>query len=236
MLSLDGFRGRVAVVTGASSGIGLHIAGMLTRQGCKVAGLDWAPSRHRGWLNLRCDVSREASVSEAFAEIRRTLGRPSILINNAGIYVHGPIEELSLTDWDRIIAVNLTGAFLCSQQVLPDMRQSGYGRLVAISSTAAKTGGWSPAAGYAASKAGVVALAKAVAKEYAPYGVTSNAITPTMIDTPMITVSPEGARAIPVGRYGVPEDVAAIALFLASAHASYITGEVIDVTGGFYID
>jgi 2-hydroxycyclohexanecarboxyl-CoA dehydrogenase len=185
---------------------------------------------------LRCDVSQATEVERAFEQIRTTVGEPSILVNNAAVYRPVAFEDVTLDGWNEILAINLTGAFLTSRQVLPAMRTAGYGRLVAVSSTAAKTGGWIPAGAYAASKAGLMALAKTIAREYAEFGITSNVVAPTMIDTPMVNATPEAAAAIPVGRFGTPEDVASMILYLCSAHAGYMTGEVVDMTGGYYID
>jgi 2-hydroxycyclohexanecarboxyl-CoA dehydrogenase len=234
-LRLDGLAGRLAVVTGAGSGIGAMTAAMLVEQGCTVVGLD-RQGTGAGFELLACDVSQPDQVASVFKEIRRSFGQASILVNNAAIYRPIGFEEVTVDDWNQTLAVNLTGAFLTSREVLPAMRAAGYGRLVAVSSTAGKTGGWSPAGAYAPSKAGLMALAKMVAREYAPFGITSNVVAPTMIDTPMIIATPEAAATIPVGRFGTPLDVASMILFLCSAHAGFITGEVINMTGGFYID
>jgi NAD(P)-dependent dehydrogenase (short-subunit alcohol dehydrogenase family) len=151
-----------------------------------------------------------------------------------------PIEEHSLADWQRVMDVNLTGPFLCARRVLGGMRAAGYGRLVIIGSSAGVNGaGAAPPAlaAYAASKAGAMALAKSIALEYAPHGVTANALAPTLIDTGMLsTLSTDFRSTIPLGRYGRPEEVADLAVFLCSGHAGYITGEVVDINGGYLID
>ena len=235
-IRLAGFQDRVAVVTGAGRGIGARIAALIEAQGGRVAALDQDVSSAPGALAISCDVSDVDAVARAFRRIRAELGEPAVLVNNAGIYRQQAFEDLTLEEWDRTMAVNLRAAFLTSREVLPAMRHAGYGRLLAISSTAGKTGGWAPAGAYAASKAGLMGLAKTLAREYAQYGITSNVIAPTNIDTPMISPPPGFGDSIPVGRLGTPLDVATMALYLCSAHAGYITGEVIDLAGGTFID
>lgn len=236
MIKVEGLDGRTAVVTGAGRGIGLRIAEVLQAQGARVAGLDLQAPALPGMLGVACDVADPDSVAGAFGTILQTLGHPEILVVCAGIYIVEPFEETSLTNWERTLAINLTGAFLCARQVLPAMRRAGYGRVVLIGSSAGKTGGSRNCAAYAASKAGVMALAKSIASEYAAHGITSNALAPTLIDTPMIDGMRELVSRIPVGRFGTPDDVAAVVAFLCSSHAGYITGEVVDVNGGFLID
>jgi NAD(P)-dependent dehydrogenase (short-subunit alcohol dehydrogenase family) len=236
MLRVDGLAGRVAAVTGAGRGIGRCIAAVLSAQGARVAALDLEAPEHQGMLGIACDVSDPGSVDGAFSAIEQTLGPVEILVLNAGIFIVEPFEETTLATWKRTLDVNLIGAFLCAQRALPRMRQAGYGRVVAIGSSAGKTGGARSCAAYAASKAGVMALAKAIASEYAGSGITSNALAPSLIDTPMIADMREMVSRIPVGRLGTPDDVASLVTFLCSAHAGYITGEVIDVNGGFLID
>jgi NAD(P)-dependent dehydrogenase (short-subunit alcohol dehydrogenase family) len=236
MLHVDGLDGRVAVVTGAGRGIGRRIGELLASQGARVAGLDLTAPEGPGMLGIACDVSDPQSVDDAFSAVEHELGSVEILVLNAGIYIIEPFAETTLDTWKRSLDVNLIGAFLCAQRALPAMRQAGYGRIVAIGSSAGKTGGATSCAAYAASKAGVMALAKSIASEYARYGITSNALAPALIDTPMIAETRDMVSRIPVGRLGTPNDVAAVVAFLCSSHAGYITGEVVDVNGGFLID
>jgi NAD(P)-dependent dehydrogenase (short-subunit alcohol dehydrogenase family) len=163
------------------------------------------------------------------------LGTPAILVQAAGIFRIEPFEETSEDSWNLSIGVNLTGAFHVAQAVLPHMRAAGYGRVVTLGSSAGITGGSKSAAAYGASKAGVMALAKAIATEYAPYGITSNALAPSLIETDMVGGIADLVGRIPVGRLGQPADVADLIAFLASEHAGFITGAVVDINGGFLI-
>ena len=181
-------------------------------------------------------MADEAAVDAAFSQVEAELGTVSVLVLNAGIFPIVPFEETTLEVWERTLSINLTGAFLCARRALPGMREAHYGRIVAIGSSAGKTGGTKAVAAYAASKAGIMAMAKSIANEYAREGITANALAPTLIDTPMIAGARDLQDKIPVGRFGKPEEVAALVAFLASEHAGYITGEVIDINGGFLID
>ena len=165
-----------------------------------------------------------------------SLRRADMLILNAGIFPIVPFEETTRELWDRTLAINLTGAFLCARRALPAMREAGYGRIVGIGSSAGKAGGARSVAAYAASKAGVMTLMKSIANEYAAHGITANALAPALIDTPMIANTRDLVTRIPVGRFGRVDEVAALVAFLASEHAGYITGEVTDINGGFLID
>jgi len=234
-MELAGFEGRVALVTGGARGIGREIALRLRSLGAQVAVGDITAPEVEGCLGLRMDVTDEASVTEATSGVREELGSIDILVLNAGIFVIEPFEETTLQSWQRTLDVNLTGSFLVARAVLPMMRESGYGRVVSIGSSAGITGGAKSVAAYGASKAGVMALAKAIASEYAPFGITSNALAPTLIETDMIAGIADMAARIPVGRLGRPAEVADLVAFMCSEHAGFITGAVVDINGGFLI-
>jgi NAD(P)-dependent dehydrogenase (short-subunit alcohol dehydrogenase family) len=235
-MQLDGFDSRVAVVTGAARGIGRRTAETLRDLGARVAVGDVQAPEIDGVLGVVMDVRDEASVDAGFTRVERELGRVDILVVNAGIFVIEPFEETTLESWQRTIDVNLTGAFLTARRVVGGMREAGYGRILMIGSSAGKTGGAKSMAAYGASKAGIMTLAKSIASEYARSGITSNALAPSLIDTDMIASMPDLHERIPVGRLGTVDDVATLIGFLCSEHAGYITGEVVDVNGGFLID
>ena len=241
--TLPGFAGRTAVVTGAGAGIGRAVADALAGQGARTAYLDVIPPADVSFLNgepgrmfAQCDVSDAAAVEAAFGEVEAAWGPVSILVNNAGIFRIQPLEEIALGDWERMLAVNLTGVFLCTRRVLPGMREAGYGRIVNLGSSAGKTGGSKNMASYAASKAAVMSFTKSVASEYAAHGITCNALAPALINTSMAEGIADLQHLIPVGRLGEAEDVARAVLFLAAEQASFITAEVMDVNGGFLVD
>jgi 3-oxoacyl-[acyl-carrier protein] reductase len=235
-MRLDGFEERVALVTGAARGIGRRIAETLHAQGARVVAADLEAPAHDGIAGVALDVTDEASVEAAFAEIESTAGPVDMLVLNAGIFIIEPLAETTLASWRRTMAVNLDGAFLCARRALPGMADRGYGRIVTLGSSAGVTGGTKNVAAYAASKAGLMAFTKAIAQEYMRSGITANTLAPTLIRTPMIGEMSDLADKVPIGRLGEPDDVAAVVAFLLSDHASYITGEVVDVNGGWLID
>jgi 2-dehydro-3-deoxy-L-rhamnonate dehydrogenase (NAD+) len=233
---LEGIEGRVAFVTGAARGIGRCIAETLRDQKARVAGGDLQAPELDGVLGVAVDVADEEAVDGAFAEVEAGLGPVDLLVLNAGIFVIEPFEQTTLASWRQTLDVNLTGAFLCARRALPGMRERGFGRVVAIGSSAGKTGGAKSVAAYGASKAGIMAMAKSIASEYAGTGVTANALAPALIDTEMVAAMPDMREKIPLGRFGTPQEVADVVAFLCSDHSSFITGEVVDVNGGFLID
>ena len=246
------FDGTTAIVTGGASGIGLAIAEALARRGTKVAIFDLQEEllaaevdrlRHDGLVvsGHRVDVSDRTQIEAAVAAIRDEFGPVLILVNNAGIEQFGKFAEITDELWDRVMAINLRGPFMCAQAVLPDMKAAGWGRIVNISSSSAQAGQPFMAA-YVSSKAGLIGLTKSMALELGPRGITVNTIPPGMVVTPMTDRAvAEGrftaplehfASITPVRRAGEPADIANAAIFLCSDESSYITGQVIGVNGG----
>jgi 3-oxoacyl-[acyl-carrier protein] reductase len=241
---------RVAVITGASRGIGRAIALTLCRNGFsiviaspeiekneEVAGEIRACSGEAMTLNL--DVTSPESVKAGFAKVLQDKGRIDVLVNNAGIARDGLAVRMKQADWDLVLNINLNGAFQCIQQALPSMMRNRWGRIVNISSVVGQAGS-AGQANYAASKAGLIGLTKALAQEMACRGITVNAVAPGYIATDMTAVLPEEVKAkilasVPLGRMGKPEDIANAVKFLTSEDASYITGQVLAVNGGMYM-
>ena len=242
---LDDFTGKVALVTGASRGIGQAAAFALAGAGADIA----VSYRHREAqaletvrdierlgrraIPVRADVSLATEVADMVAVIEADLGQVDILVNNAGIVSAKPLPEISETDWDEMLAVNLKSAFLVIQRVLPGMRARRWGRIINLSSVAAQTGG-ATAPHYAASKAGLLGLTHSYARQLVKEGITVNAIAPALIETEMVTGNLNATpMMIPVGRFGTPDEVAAVVVLLA--RDGYITGQTINVNGGWYM-
>jgi 2-hydroxycyclohexanecarboxyl-CoA dehydrogenase len=235
--------GRVAVVTGAASGIGLGIARQLAADGHAVALLDLDG---HGVREAAADLSKVAdrgSVEKAFSAVHEELGPVTIVVTSAGIESFDSVLDITAEKWDRVLAVNLTGTFTCMQSGVADMIAAGWGRIVTISSSSAQSGAPNMAH-YVASKGGVIGLTKAFARELASHGITVNTIPPTIVDTPMARKAEAAGdvpsvdrmgKMVPLGRAGTPEDIAAACSFLCSEQAGYITGQVIGVNGGMYI-
>jgi 2-hydroxycyclohexanecarboxyl-CoA dehydrogenase len=246
------FEDATAVVTGGAAGLGLAITEALAARGVKVAIFDIDAAqigthvdrlRNEGAkvAGYEVDVSNRSAVEAAVAQVRADLGPILILVNNAGIEQFGKFDEITDEQWDRVMAVNLRGPFICTQVVLPDMLDAHWGRIVNISSSSAQ-GGQSRMAAYVSSKAGVIGFTKSLALELGPKGVTVNTIPPGMVVTPMLekaieegrfTASLEHfAKATPVRRAGRPEDIANATIFLCQDESDYITGQILPVNGG----
>ncbi len=241
--------GRVALVTGAGQGMGRAVAARLAAGGASVVVNDLNPESaertaqaltdagHEA-LAAPGDVSHPASVREMFRAVFDRYGTLHVLINNAGILYPTSVEHIEPEEWDLVVAVNLTGTFLCSQAAIGPMREAGWGRIVNFSSTAGKNVSTVGGAHYTAAKAGVLGFTRHLAKEVSAYGITVNAVCPGLIDTEMVraVISPERAdayaRGFPVSRLGEPREVAELVAFLASDRASYITGASLDINGG----
>ncbi len=193
-------------------------------------------------LAVRTDVSSEADVGRMLTETVERFSRVDILVNNAGIVTTGPVTEITAETWDRVLAVNLKGVFLCSKAVFPLMLEQRDGRIVNIASVAGKRGGGMHGNScYAAAKGGVIAFTKSLAREGGPYNIRVNAITPAVIKTEMLDGLAESnlqdiLRTLPLRRMGRPEDVAAAVCFLASDASAFMTGEIMDVDGGLMMD
>ncbi|MET7475635.1 SDR family NAD(P)-dependent oxidoreductase [Streptomyces sp. NPDC005648] len=242
-------QGKVAVVTGGARGIGAGIATVLAAKGAAVAVWDLnAEGAEKTAAEIQAaggravavagDAAEATAVARAAARTREELGPVSILVNNAGTTAYEPFTGISEASWDRMIAINLKGPFLVTQELIPDMVEAGWGRIVNISSSSAQTG--APAmAHYASSKGGVIALTRALAVEYIAQGITVNHVPPGFIDTPLVRQGPidveAAAATMPMKRAGTPEDVAHAVAYLASEEAGYVTGQTFGVNGGRYV-
>ena len=237
MGNAERFTGRVALVTGASSGIGAAVARRLLAEGARVASFDLHADAPDGVLSLTGDVSRSEDVEAAVATAGSELGPIDVLVCSAGV-PGASLQTVDVSDeeWRRVMGINADGVFFCNRAVIPSMVERGYGRIVNVASIAGKEG--NPMAGaYSASKAAVIALTKAVGKDIARTGVLVNCVAPAVIETPIldgITDEHIGymVERIPMGRMGEPEEVAALICWLASEECSFSTGATYDISGG----
>lgn len=242
-------KGKVAIVTGAGSGIGRAIAVRLARDEAAIAVLDLngegaaetaklITDAGGKAMALVADCANEKAIKEAAAKIRAEWGPITILVNNAGIATFVPYMDITEEIWDRTIAINLKGPHLCCREVIPDMLAAGWGRIINITSSSTQSGSVAQAH-YVSSKGGLLGLTKALALEYAPTGITVNMVPPGFIDTPMLRGAPIDAEAfaktLPMKRIGQPEDIAAACAYLASEEANYMTGQTISTNGGRYM-
>ena len=245
---------RVAVVTGAASGIGEGVARRLAADGHAVALIDFDGDGLRRVAAVltgqghtaaafEADVADRHALERVYDAVRHDLGPVTIVVTSAGIEAFDPIAAVTAEKWDHVIAVNLTGTFTCLQLAVPDMIKAGWGRIVTISSSSAQSGAPNMAH-YVASKGGVIGLTKAFARELADHGITANTIPPTIVDTPMARKGEADghvpsvdvlSKMIPLGRAGTPDDIASACSYLCSDEGGYITGQIIGVNGGMYI-
>jgi 3-oxoacyl-(acyl-carrier-protein) reductase len=229
-------RSRVVLVTGGSKGIGRSIAGRFAAAGHRVAATYRAGDVPAGVLGVRCDVTDQAQVEAAYAEVEAALGPVEVLVANAGITRDTLLMRMSDNDWDAVIDTNLTGAFRLARRATRAMMRARFGRVIFISSVVGQLGS-AGQVNYAASKSGLVGLARSMARELGSRGITANVVAPGFIETDMTaTLPPEQVQSyaaqIPLGRLGAVDDVAAVVEFLASDSAGYVTGALIPVDGG----
>lgn len=246
-------QGKVALITGAASGMGRLAALTFAREGARVvavdidrdAGEDTGRRIAEGGgeaLFVPCDVSREDQVRAAFQAAVERFGHLDILYNNAGIFPpeDGSVVDLEESVWDRVLAVNLKGVYLCCKHAIPALLRNGGGSIINVASFVALVGCTVPQDAYTASKGGVIALTKSLAVQFGPRQIRTNAIAPGPIETPLLTswllTNPEERRRrldrIPMGRFGRPEDVVQMALYLASDESAWVNGSVLVVDGG----
>ncbi len=241
---------RTALVTGCAGPMGQAFAERLMENGHKVIAVDlneeklneFAAKFPEKCFAFKVDVSNEQDVIELAAKVKSEPGSPDILVNNAGILTNNKIASTSYAEWQKVMGVNLSGPFLLCKYLLPSMLEKGWGRIINISSLAAKSGGITAGTAYSTSKGGVMSLTYSLAMETAGTGVTVNGIAPAYVKTPMVTEQlTEAERAaiiekIPVKRFCEPSEVAALVAFLAGEEAGFITGEIVDQNGGLLFD
>jgi len=244
-------KGKVALVTGGSRGIGKAIAIALAKEGINVA-LTYRINKEKAFslvdkiesvgnkaICLRLDQKRRNNIREVIEEVRSKCGKINILVNNAAIAQEKPFETITDDDWNNMLEINLRGPFILCQEIIPDMIAQRWGRIINISSIGGQWGGFNQVH-YAAAKAGLINLTKSLARIYSGKGITANAISPGLVGSKMSSkeLNTEAGKKkvdnIPIGRIATPEEIAEVIVFLASEKASYITGQTINVNGGMY--
>jgi acetoacetyl-CoA reductase/3-oxoacyl-[acyl-carrier protein] reductase len=240
-----------AIITGGSRGIGKAIAIALAKEGINVAltyrtnkekalsVVEEIASKSNSAICIKLDQRRRENIHNVIDEVHKKFGKINILVNNAAIAQEKPFETINDEEWDNMMAINLRGPFILSQEILPDMIEQGWGRIINICSIGGQWGGINQVH-YAAAKAGLINLTKSLARIYSKNGITSNAVSPGLVSSEMAakelsTASgKEKVKNIPIGRIASSEEIAEVVAFIASAKASYITGQTINVNGGMY--
>jgi len=246
-----GLKDKVAIITGGGGGIGRACALAFADEGCRVVVADVNEVQARAVaaevggperaVAVAVDVTSPESVQALFDATLAAFGQVDVLVNGAGIFHRTPIDELTVREWDQLMAINLRGVFLCSQAALRVMKPRRSGNIINLASMGGQVGGIVAGADYSASKAGVLCFTKSLAKNAGPFGINVNAVNPGVIDTPM--TRPWGPEILkrrieetPLGRLGTAEDVASVVVFLASKAAGFVHGTHVDVNGGIYMD
>lgn len=243
--------GKVALVTGASRGIGKAIAIALSKKGVNVV-LTYKINKEKALsvvkeienngysaICTRLDQKSRENIRQVIEEVHKSFGKINILVNNAAIAQEKPFETITDEDWDNMMVINLRGPFILSQEIIPDMMEQRYGRIVNITSIGGQWGGYNQVH-YAATKAGLISLTKSLAKIHSKYGITTNAVAPSLVGTEMskreleTEAGKKKVENIPIGRIATVEEVTNVVVFLCSDGASYITGQTINVNGGMY--
>ncbi len=243
-------KGKTAVVTGAAGTMGLAVVRALLEDGAQVALVDIDALRLDSLIRflrgttvaVACDVSDPGAVRQAHQQIETVLGPADILVNNAGVLSSEKSDSTDDAEWRRVMSINVDGAFYWARCVLPGMKKRSWGRIVNVTSLAAKTGGLTDGTADAASKGALASLTFSLARETAPFGITVNGVSPAYVKTPMVMeqlTEPQRRQllsTIPLGRFCEPEEFAHAVRFLASPLAGFITGEIVDVNGGLQMD
>ena len=241
--------GRVVVVTGAAGGIGTATARRFAAEGARLVLADrdaarlevlWAAVPAEAITLYPADLTEPEAARALADRALSEFGRADVLVNAVGILRVTPLEEIRPAEWDELLRVNLTAVFLCCQAFLPVMKAQRYGRIISMASLAGQVGGVFAGAHYAAAKAGVISLTRSIAKRYAEFGITANALAPGAVETELLNAfTPEQLAALrqqtPVGRFTHPDEIAGIIRFLASPAAATITGQTVNVNGGMYL-
>lgn len=241
-------KGRTALVTGGAAGIGFAIAQRLAEQGARLCLVDLSPSvadsasklSGSGHIGLQADVTDEEAIKRSCDDALKAFGKIDILVNNAGVALIAPAAELTTKAWDTTLAINLRAPFLFSRQLGPQMCKNGYGRIISMASQAALVALEGHVA-YTATKAGIIGMTKVLAYEWGPHGVTTNCISPTVVETELgkkVWAGPVGdafRAQVPTGRFAQPDEIACAALYLASDAAAMVNGENFVVDGGYTI-